>query len=122
MNEARSRATHRPELLVGTICLLTSVLTPATALGQHRGGQRFTPASSEDGIFELEGADRRPLYLPYVGLWFHWGWSPVTVLDASGEQMGARSTPAASWSGAGRPAAPRLARRRAGRGSAWACC
>jgi outer membrane protein OmpA-like peptidoglycan-associated protein len=62
-------------------------LAPAAVQAQHLGGQRFSPAASEDGVFETEGADRRPLYLPYVGLWFHYALSPVLVVDDDGNEV-----------------------------------
>lgn len=56
---------------------------------QRLGGQRFSPAGSEDGIFDTEGADRRRVLWPYVALHTHYAWNPVVIVDADGQQLAA---------------------------------
>jgi outer membrane protein OmpA-like peptidoglycan-associated protein len=61
---------------------------PGTGMAQTRlGGQRFTPAGSEDGVLETEGADQRTPLWPYVGLWVNYALDPV-VLQDNGEETG----------------------------------
>ena len=55
------------------------------AHAQRLGGQRFTPAGSEDGLFETEGADRRRVLFPYVALHAHYALDPVVLVDGAGQ-------------------------------------
>lgn len=70
--------------------LLTFVgsLGPLSAQAQRMGGQRYTPAASEDGIFETEGADRRAILWPYVAIHAHYALNPVVVVDGNGQRLG----------------------------------
>lgn len=60
----------------------------APAAAQRLGGQRFSPAASEDGIFETEGADRRAILWPYVALHAHYALNPIVLVDAAGNRTG----------------------------------
>lgn len=74
-------------LWVIALCICTALAGEARAQQQRIGGQRFTPAGSEDGIFATEGADRRPVLWPYVALWAHYAWSPIVVVDGNGNTV-----------------------------------
>src|SRR5688500_12337917 len=74
------------EAIILSLLLCSSI---ASAQQQRIGGQRFTPAGSEDGIFETEGADRRRILWPYVALWVHYGWNPIVLVDGNGNTVGA---------------------------------
>jgi OOP family OmpA-OmpF porin len=71
----------------GLILVLLALEATASAQQLRLGGQRFTPAGSEDGIFETEGADRRRVLWPYVALWAHYAWNPVVLVDGAGNQV-----------------------------------
>ena len=72
------------------ICFLGAVYGFAeSATAQQLGGQRFTPAGSEDGVLETEGADARIPGHPYAGVWIHYANDPVVVVNGSGEGVGA---------------------------------
>lgn len=73
-------------IAVAGACLVWSVAAGGAA--QRLGGQRFTPAASEDGIFETEGADRRAILQPYVALHAHYALAPVVLVNGNGERVG----------------------------------
>lgn len=58
-----------------------------TAHAQRLGGQRFSPAGSEDGLFQTEGADRRRVLWPYIALNVHYAYNPVVLVDGGGQQI-----------------------------------
>jgi large repetitive protein len=60
--------------------------TPAEA--QRLGGQRWSPAGSQDGILGTEGAERRRAMDTYVSLWLHYALDPIVVLDDAGNEAG----------------------------------
>jgi outer membrane protein OmpA-like peptidoglycan-associated protein len=72
------------------VCVVVAVCTCAVshAHAQRVGGQRFAPASSEDGVLSTEGADSRMPLRPHVGLWLHYAYDPVVVV-VDGEEAGA---------------------------------
>jgi outer membrane protein OmpA-like peptidoglycan-associated protein len=70
------------------ILLVSGLASTAPAEAQRMGGQRFTPAGSEDGIFETEGADRRAILWPYVALHAHYALNPVVVVDGNSNRLG----------------------------------
>jgi outer membrane protein OmpA-like peptidoglycan-associated protein len=61
-------------------CVVVLVLS-SSAFAQQLGGQRFTPAGSEDGVLETEGADARIPMHPYVSAWLQYVNDPVVVVD-----------------------------------------
>lgn len=69
------------------IALAVLVACVPTASAQRIGGQRFVPATSEDGIFDTEGADRRAILFPYVALWAHYALDPVLLVDGAGRRF-----------------------------------
>jgi outer membrane protein OmpA-like peptidoglycan-associated protein len=72
-------------IAIGVIALLSSA---PIARAQRLGAQRFGPAGSEDGIFETEGADRRPQLVPYVALWGHYALNPLIAVDGNRDRIG----------------------------------
>ncbi len=71
------------EVRVLFLALVLVSTATASARAQQLGGQRFTPAGSEDGVLGTEGSElRRELY-PYVGLWLNYALDPV-VIDYAG--------------------------------------
>lgn len=74
-------------VLLASILSLVAALVPASlAEAQRLGGQRYSPAGSEDGIFETEGADRRAIMFPYVALHAHYALNPVITVDGDGNR------------------------------------
>ncbi len=69
------------------ITVLVVLATAGEAHAQRLGGQRFSPAGSEDGIFQTEGADRRRVLFPYVALNAHYALDPVVIVDGGGQQV-----------------------------------
>lgn len=69
-----------------TLALLAATVSPVSA--QQLGGQRFTPAGSEDGVLETEGADARIPMHPYVAAWLHYANDPVIAVDGNGDAVG----------------------------------
>ena len=72
----------------GVMLVLFLAAMPAGASAQQLGGQRFVPASSEDGVLGTEGAERRRQLAPYATLWLTYALDPVVVLDEMGEEAG----------------------------------
>jgi len=70
--------------------VLLSIGTAAEVSAQTRlGGQRFSPAGSEDAVLGTEGADVRNPLRPYISLWVHYALNPVVLVDAStGQDIG----------------------------------
>lgn len=63
-----------------------AVLSTSPAMAQRLGGQRFSPAGSEDGILGTEGADSRMPMRPYIALWAHYALDPVVLVDENGDE------------------------------------
>lgn len=75
--------------ILGAAVVASLVAEPRVASAQRLGGQRFSPAISEDGVLGTEGAEnRRPLF-PYVALWLHYALDPVVLVDEDGDEVGA---------------------------------
>ncbi len=83
---SRSAAAVQTLLLVSATML--SALAPHVASAQRLGGQRFAAAGSEDGVLGTEGAERRRLLYPYVGLWLSYAVDPVVLADDGGNEVG----------------------------------
>ncbi len=77
---------HRILAAVALALLLSPAFLCNHAQAQRLGGQRFSPAGSEDGIFETEGADRRRILWPYVALHLHYALDPIVQVDGSGQR------------------------------------
>lgn len=70
-------------VFVALFALIGAGASEASAQSTRLGGQRFSPAGSEDAILGTEGADVRNPLRPYISLWLNYALNPVVLIDAT---------------------------------------